>query len=73
MPQNIYILNGTIYDEKQNLISGAVVKISEIDPVKKTSRFFGYTVTDVNGYYLLSLEAFDDKFYELAIFPPLNS
>ncbi|MGL4911901.1 MAG: hypothetical protein ACRC3Y_05640 [Romboutsia sp.] len=73
MPKKLYILNGTIYDEKEELVSGAVVKVTEMDPLNKTSKYLGYTVTDINGYYLISIEAFYDKFYELAIFPPLDS
>ncbi|WP_270940085.1 hypothetical protein [Romboutsia lituseburensis] len=72
MTEKIHILNGTIYNEKQELVCGAIVKISEIDPDTKKSKFLGYTITDINGYYLIQIEAFSDKFYELAIFPPLN-
>lgn len=73
MPEKTYILKGTIYDEKQELVSGAVVTVTEVDPLIKTTKFLGYTITDINGYYLIAIEAFEDKFYELGIFPPLNS
>lgn len=73
MPEKTYILKGTIYDEKQELVSGAVVTVTEVDPLSKNTKFLGYTITDINGYYLIAIEAFEDKFYELGIFPPLNS
>ncbi|RDY23318.1 hypothetical protein CHF27_008710 [Romboutsia maritimum] len=67
-----YTVKGTIYNERNEFVYGAFVQISEIDPDTKITKFLGFTFTDEYGFYSFTIDAFNDKFYELAIFSPLN-
>ncbi len=73
MTIKLSIIKGTIYNEKMELVYNSVIQVSEIDPITKLSKILGYTTTDINGSYAFALEASEDKFYELSIYPPLNA
>ncbi len=66
------IINGIIYNEKQEVIFGAIIKITEIDPTKNTYNILAYTQTDINGYYFTEVDTLEDKFYEITIYPLLG-
>lgn len=66
------IIEGTIYNEKKELIFNAVIKITEINPETKLIKEMGYTTTDINGKYAFSIDAYINNIYQLTIYPPLN-
>lgn len=65
------IIKGTVYRFNDTHCAHAVVEVTQIDGKNHTRKLLGYTITDENGRYLLSLEAIPGFKYELSVYAPL--
>lgn len=70
--QNFQIINGTVYNQKQEPCIGAAVQVVQISCYDHTRKLLGYTLTDESGHYLFSIDAKPCMKYELTIYAPLH-
>lgn len=69
--RNFQIINGTVYNQKQEPCQGAAVQVVQINCEEETKTILGYVLTDENGHYLFPIEAKPWMKYELTIYAPL--
>ncbi|WP_271810104.1 hypothetical protein [Clostridium beijerinckii] len=71
-PRKRVIIKGFAYNAKMQPISGAAVEVIEVDYKENIRKVLGYTYTDNEGEYVLSIEALPEMFYEIVVYSPLN-
>lgn len=67
------IIKGTIYNQNQKPMAGAVIQVTQIDVKNKIKDTLGYSYTDGKGKYLFAIKALPYMKYEMTVYSPLSS
>lgn len=66
--QDPSIIKGNVYSPQGNRSSGAVVRLTEVNPITKQKNTIGYTVTNSEGEYLFVVEVNPYMCYEVNVY-----
>lgn len=72
VPRKRVIIKGVAYNVRKQPIAGAAVEVIEVDYKENIRKILGYSYTDNEGEYVLSIEALPEMFYEIVVYSPLN-
>jgi uncharacterized protein YjaG (DUF416 family) len=64
------LLSGTVFNTRCEALEGAVVRITTVNPLKKT-RLLGYVITNQFGEFAVAVEKNPQIDYQLDIYEPL--